>query len=354
MVNQYLKYGIRRVWKNKFYSAINIVGLAIGITACILIMLYVQYEFSYDKFHEKSDRIYRVNLFAILDGNSINPPFSSPPLAGVMQNDIPEVVEAVRVTNYNQPIIQYNNKVFNETKWCFADANFFKVFSASFIYGDPNEALVQPYSVVLTETTAKRYFGNENPLGQTISRKYNDDYTVTGVIKDFPENSHIKPDFLASMKSHEMGNNMNWVNNFLYTYVLLKEGSSNKDVDIKLEGVVKKYVGPYMKQHSGTSLEESIAKGNQFKYYTQPLTEIHLDNEVKAGSEPLGNSSYIIIFSIIAAFILLIACINYMNMSTARSVKRAKEVGIKKSLGSSRNKLVLQFLSESVFVTFIA
>ncbi len=140
----------------------------------------------------------------------------------------------------------------------------------------------------------------------------------------------------------------------LYTYVLVKEGASNKDVDKKLEGAVKKYVGPYMKQNRGVSLEELTAQGNQYKYYTQPLTEIHLDNEVKAGLEPLGNRSYLIIFSIIAVFILVIACINYMNMSTARSVNRAKEVGLKKSLGSNRKNLVLQFLSESVFVTLIA
>ena len=340
--------------RNKFYSAINIVGLAIGITACILIMLYVQSELSYDKFHERSDRIYRVNLCFGSNGDNHNSPRSSPPLRNVTQDEIPEVEEAVRVSNYWEPVMQYKNKVFNESKWCFADANFFKVFSTSFISGDPNEALVQPYTVVLTETTAKRYFGNENPLGQTLSRKFNNDYTVTGVIKDFPENSHIKPDFLASMKSQPVDNDMNWVNNILYTYFLLKEGSSNQDVDIKLEGVVKKYVGLYMKQNSGSSLEALAARGEQYKWYTQPLTEIHLDNEVNAGLEPLGNRSYMLIFSIIAVFILVIACINYMNMSTARSVNRAKEVGIKKSLGSNRNNLVLQFLSESVFVTLIA
>jgi putative ABC transport system permease protein len=329
--------------RNKFYSAINVVGLAIGITACILIMLYVQSELSYDKFHEKSGRIYRVNLVVVLNGNSHNSPNSSSPLRNVMQDEIPEIEEAVRVSDYWQPVMQYKDKVFNETKWCFADDNFFDVFSCSFIYGEPSTALAEPFTVVLTETTAKRYFGNENPLGQTLSRKYNYDWTVTGVIKDFPENSHIKPDFLASIKSRPYNNGMNWVNNILYTYVLVKEGASNQDVDIKLEGVVKKHVGSYMKQHKGVSLEESIAMGNQYKYYTQSLTEIHLDNEVIAGPESLGNSSYMIIFSIIAVFILVIACINYMNMSTARSVNRAKEVGLKKSLGSNRKNLVLQF-----------
>jgi putative ABC transport system permease protein len=354
MIKYYLKTIIRNLMRNKFYSAINIVGLAIGITACILIMLYVQFELSYDKFHEKADRIYRVNLLSVRDNNSYNLAKSSPPVRNVMQDEIPEIEEAVRVTNYEQMVMQYKNKVFNENKWCFVDDNFFKIFSASFIYGEPTEALVQPNTVVITETTAKRYFGKENPIGKTLSRKFNNDWTVTGVIKDFPENSHLKPDFLASIKSQPVDNNMNWINNILHTYVLVKDGAAKQDVDVKLEGVVNTHVGPYMKKNRGVSLEEFEVQGNQYKYYTQPLTEIHLDSGVYLGPEPSGNNNYLIIFSIIAVFILVIACINYMNMSTARSVNRAKEVGIKKSLGSNRKNLVLQFLSESVFVTLIA
>nr|WP_321353983.1 ABC transporter permease [uncultured Draconibacterium sp.] len=354
MIRYYVKTAFRNLLRHRFYSAINIVGLAIGITACILIMLYVQFELSYDKFHEKSDRIYRVNLYSVRDDNTNRWPGSSPPLRNTIQDEIPEVEEAVRISQYWEPVMQYKDKVFNETKWCFADDNFFKIFSTSFIYGDPNTALVEPYTVVLTESTAKRYFGNENPLGKTLTRKYNYDWTVTGVIKDFPENSHIKPDFLGSIKSRPYNNGANWLNNMLYTYVLLKEGASNSEVDSKLEDVVKKYVGPFMAQDRGESLEEFAAKGNQYMYYTQPLTDIHLNTEVIAGPELSVSTSYLIIFSLIAVFILVIACINYMNMSTAQSANRAKEVGLKKSMGSNRNKLVLQFLSESVFVTLIA
>ncbi|MCY1719262.1 ABC transporter permease [Prolixibacteraceae bacterium Z1-6] len=354
MIKYFVKTAFRNLLRHRFYSTINILGLAIGITACILIMLFVQFELSYDKFHEKSERIYRVNLFSVRDDNTNRWPGSSPPLRNTIQDEIPEVEEAVRVSQYWQPVMHYKDKVFNETKWCFADDNFFKIFSASFIYGDPNTALVEPYTVVLTESTAKRYFGNENPLGKTLSRKYNYDWTVTGVIQDFPENSHLKPDFLGSIKSRPSNNSLNWLNNILYTYVLLKEGAFNSEVDSKLEDVVKKHVGPFMTQERGESLEEFAAKGNQYKYYTQPLTDIHLNTEVIAGPELSVNTSYLIIFSLIAVFILIIACINYMNMSTARSANRAKEVGLKKSLGSNRNKLVLQFLSESVFVTLIA
>ncbi|MCG6189818.1 ABC transporter permease [Maribellus maritimus] len=354
MIKYYLKTTFRNLLRNRFYSAINIVGLSIGITACILIMLYVQFELSYDKFNEKADRIYRVNGLEVLNGDNYNLPHTSPPLAGVMKDEIPEVEEAVRLTHYWPMILEYKDKILNVSKTCFADPNFFKIFSTSFIYGDPSTALLDPYSVVLTETTAKRYFGNENPIGQTLSRKNYTGFTVTGVIEDFPENSDIKPDFIGSFKSRSYNNSMNWFQNSFYTYVLLKEGFSNRDVDEKLKSIVKKYVGPYVKEYKGVSLEELMAKGNRQEYYTQPLTEIHLDNTVKAGLEPLGNSNYLIIFSIIAVFILVIACINYMNMSTAQSVNRAREVGLKKSLGSNRKKLVLQFLSESVLITLAA
>jgi len=354
MFKNYLKTALRNLMRNKFYSMINIVGLAIGITACILIMLYVKSEVSYDKFHEKVDRIYRVNLYAVLSDDNINQPVTNPPLANAMQSEIPEVEEAVRITNFAQPVIRHNDDVFNETKWYFTDANFFKVFSASFINGNPGNALGQPNTVVLTETTAKRYFGKENPLGQSITWDKDRDYLITGVIQDFPENSHIKPDFLASIKGQDIDNNTEWINNMVYTYILIKEGFSKQDVDAKLEGLVTKYVGPAVKQYMGVSLEDAFAQGMQYRWYAQPLNEIHFDKEVSQGPEPLGNSSYMIIFSIIAVFILVIACINYMNMSTARSANRAKEVGIKKSLGSNRTYLVAQFLSESVIITLIA
>jgi len=353
MFSNYLKTALRNLTRNKFYSAINIVGLAIGITACILIMLYVQSELSYDTFHKKADRIYRVNLYGVLNDDEVNQPFTSPPLAKAMQNEIPEVEEAVRLTKL-QPVIRHNNDVFNEKRWYFADANFFKIFSASFIYGNPENALSQPNSVVLTESTANRYFGKNNPIGQFITWENDCDYQVTGVIKDYLENSHIKLDFLASIKGQDIDNNMQWIHNMVYTYILIKEGYTKQDVDAKLEGLVKKYVGPAIKQFMGVSFEDALAQGVKYRWYAQPLGEIHFDREVSQGPEPLGNKSYMLIFSIIAVFILVIACINYMNMSTARSANRAKEVGIKKSLGSNRNHLVFQFLSESILVTLIA
>jgi len=254
MIKNYLKIALANLMKNKFYSMINIVGLAIGITACILIMLYVQSELSYDTYHEKADRIYRVNLDAVINGDDMNSPVTCPPLAKAMQNEIPEVEEAARIT-YQPAVIRHNNDVFNENSWFFADPNFFKIFSTTFITGNPENALSQPNTVVLNETTAKRYFGEDNPIGQFITLENDRNYQVTGVIKDYPDNSHIKPDFLASIKGQDIDNNSNWISNFLFNYILVKEGYTKQDVDAKLEVLGEKYVGPAIKQAFGVTFE---------------------------------------------------------------------------------------------------
>ncbi|MDX1284501.1 MAG: ABC transporter permease, partial [Draconibacterium sp.] len=354
MFRNFIKTAIRNLLRNKFYSLINIVGLAIGITACILIMLYVESEVSYDKFHEKADRIYRVNLYAILKDDEINQSVTSAPLANAIQEEIPAVELSARISGFTQPVIRHNNEAFNERKWYFVDENFFRIFTTSFILGNPDEALSMPNTVVLSETTAKRFFGNENPVGKYLTWENDRDYTITGVIKDFPESSHFKPDFLASIKGQAIDKDMTWVNNQLFTYYLIAEGFTKDDVDAGLDKLVEKYVGPAVKQYMGVDFETLKSQGLKYKWYSQPLSDIHFNREVAQDLEPRGNRSYMIIFSIIAIFILVIACINYMNMSTARSANRAKEVGIKKSLGSNRNYLIRQFLAESVFVTIIA
>ncbi|MBN2774702.1 MAG: FtsX-like permease family protein, partial [Prolixibacteraceae bacterium] len=198
------------------------------------------------------------------------------------------------------------------------------------------------------------YFGKENPVGKYLTLENDRDYLVTGVIKDFPQNSHIKPNFLASIKEQEMIKNPRWANNFLFTYFLLKERYSAADVDAALVRLVEKYIGPEIKQAMGISFEEFKARGAQYQWYTQPIADIHFDTSLTSDLEPSGNRSYMIIFLVIAVFILVIACINFMNLSTARSANRTKEVGIRKSLGSGKKHLVIQFISESVFVTIIS
>mgnify|MGYP004702586573 CR=1 FL=1 len=354
MFKNYLKTALRDLMRNKFYSSINFVGLAIGITAFILIMLYVLSEFSYDKFHEKAERIYRVNLHAVLSDNEFNTPATSVLLAETMQEELREVEEAVRILDIAQPVINHNNILYNESKWYFTDANFFKVFTTTFVFGNQHEALKQPFSVVLTETTAQKYFGNENPVGKYLVWENERDYLITGVIKDFPENSHIKPRFLASIIAQEVIKNPRWTNNLLFTYFLIREGYSKTDIDASLTKLVEKYVGPEVKQSMGVSFDDLKAQGLKYQWYAQPISEIHFDTKLIMDLEPGGNRSYMIIFSIIAVFILIIACINFMNMSTARSSDRAKEVGIRKSLGSNKKYLIFQFLGESIFVTFVS
>jgi putative ABC transport system permease protein len=349
-----IKLAIRNLLRNKFYSLINILGLAIGIAACVLILLYVRFETSYDKFHENADRIYRVNLFAALSNDEFNTPTTSVPLAEAMEENIPEVEEAVRIIEADQPVIKHDNIIFNEKKWYFTDPDFFKVFSTEFIFGNPSQALTQPNSVVLTESSANKYFGAENPVGKYITKENDRDYLVTGVIRDFPLNSHIKPNFLASIVAQPVIKNPRWTNNMLYTYFLLQDGYSKADIDKELEKIVENFVGPEVRRSMGISFEDLKAQGAKYQLYAQPIADVHFDNKLMTDLEPSGNRSYMIIFSIIAVFILAIACINFMNMSTARSANRAKEVGIRKSLGSNKKYLVSQFISESVFVTLIS
>ena len=345
---------LRNLFRNKFYSMINIVGLAIGISSCILILLYVQSELNYDRYHEKSSRIYRVNIYAVLSDNEFDSPMTSPPMAKVLNDEFPEVESVVRLVNFKQPVIRHNDDVYSETKWFFTDPDFFDVFTAPFISGNPKEALIQPNSVVLTETTARRYFGNENPLGKYLTWDNDRDYLITGIIRDFPQNSHFKPDFLASLVGQPIDNDANWTNNQVYTYLTLKEGYSQQVIDDKFQSLVKKYVGPQLMQALGVSYDDLMASGTKYNYYLQPLRKIHFDNKSIFNVEPGGNKSYMVIFSIIAIFILAIACINFMNLATARSAKRAREVGIRKALGSNRKFLIYQFLAESVFIALIS
>jgi putative ABC transport system permease protein len=349
-----IKLAIRNLLRNKFYSLINIAGLAIGITACILILLYVKSEFSYDKFHKKADQIYRVNLNAVLSDNEFYTPTTSVPLAETMQAELPEVEEATRILDFDKPVIKHNNILHNETKWYYTDANFFNVFSATFIFGNEAGVLSQPNSLVLTETTSKKYFGNENPVGKYLTKENDADYLVTAVIKDFPQNSHIKPNFLASLSGQEIAKSLRWTNNMLYTYFLLREGYTATDINASLEQLVEKYIGPEVKQSMGISFDDFKAQGAKYQWYAQSIKDIHFDNKLMTDLEPSGNRSYMVIFSIIAAFILLIASINFMNLSTARSANRAKEVGIRKSMGSNKKLLISQFLGESILVTLIS
>lgn len=354
MFNNSLKIALRNFFKHKGFSFINIFGLAVGIACCLLIMLYVLDELSYDRYHEKAGRIYRVGLHAFLNNNPINAVVASSPLAQTLVNEYPEVEAATRARNFGFPVFRYQDKVFSEERVYWVDPSFSDVFTVRFIKGDPKTALVKPETIVLTRSMALKYFGNEDPMGKALRADNRRDYLVTGIVEDVPRNTHLHYDFLASLATYPDSRSPVWVSNNYYTYVLFRPASSPKAFEAKLVGLVKKYVGPQIQAAIGISLEKFFASGGQYSYFIQPLTDIHLRSHFDAEVEPNGDITYVYIFSIIALGILLVACFNFVNLSTARSANRAREVGVRKTLGSSRAQLVRRFLAEAFLMSFLA
>ena len=354
MLRNYFRIALRNIKKYKIFSFINITGLSIGIASCILIFLYVHKELSYDSFYKNSDRIYRVALHAVINNAVFNSAVTSAPLGEELCRDYPEVINYTRVRNFGYPVVRYEDKVFSEKKFFFADSTFFDVFSLPFIEGDPNTVLSRPNSVVITESTAQKYFGNKNPIGQILNTDNKRNYIVTGVVKDVPSNSHFHFDFLGSLSSYNDSRSQNWISNNYYTYILLRKGTDVKLVDKQLKDLVENHVGPQITRAIGASWDKMRSMGNRWEYFLQPLTSIHLNSHLEAEMEPNGDITYVYIFSAIALLILLIACINFMNLSTARSERRAKEVGIRKTLGSNKAQLIRQFFMESIIMSIIA
>jgi len=354
MISNYIKIAFRNLIRFKAYSAINITGLAIGMACCILILLYVYDEMSYDRFNKNSDRIYRIVVDGGLGENSFKAAVTAPPLRNALLQDYPEVEAVTRIRNFGFPVLRYEDKVFSEEKFYWVDSTFFDVFTLNFIKGDPKTALKQPLSVVLTQKMAKKYFGNENPMGKIFNMDNRRDYKVTGVVKEFPENSHFHFDFLGSMSSYDFVDQQGWLNNSFYTYLLLRKDFPAEQFEAKLPALVQKYVYPVIERFLNVPMAELKKRGAKYQYVLQPLTDIHLYSNYDVELEPNGDISYVYIFSLIALGILLIACINFTNLATARSTNRLKEIGVRKTLGSSRQQLIKQFLTESILMTFIA
>ena len=354
MFKNYFKIAFRNLWRNKGFSAINIFGLAIGLAVCLLITLFVADELSYDKYNVNADRIYRAFSDFKVNGSVFNDIESPAPMATTLMKEYPQVEEATRLHSNGKVLVKKDRTVLYEPSWFYGDANLFDIFTVQMIAGDKKTALVEPHSLVISEYIARKYFNSTDVIGKTLRLNNTDYYKITGVIKNMPAQSHLHFNLISSMSGYADSRNTNWINVNYLTYILLRKGATEHDLDGYLSEATKKYAEPLLKGFIHSSIADLESKGDHFKFVTIPLTKIHLYSPLTGELEPSGNIQYVYIFIIIAVFILLIACVNFMNLSTARSAGRSKEVGVRKVLGSSRGTLIYQFLTESVLTSFIA
>ena len=357
MFRNYLKIALRNLWKQKAFSAINIIGLAVGLCCFLLISMYVLDEVSFDKYNQKAERIYRINSDILFGGNALHLPVTSDVMGATLKKDYPQVEEYTRIyASSGSKLLKKGSEFINEPNVAHADSTFFNVFTLPAIHGDAKTALNEPNTVVLSEKAALKYFGTTDVVEKTI--EINDDkspiYKITAVIKNVPRNSHFSFDFIFSMKNvdYQWGQYMS--HNF-HTYLVLKAGADHKAFEKNFIQYIDKYIMPQAKQYMQiNSMAEFEKAGNKLEYSLMPLTKIHLHSDRPFELAPLGNIQYVYIFSAVALFILLIACINFMNLTTARSANRAKEVGIRKVLGTERKNLVTQFLTESTLIALLS
>lgn len=357
MYKNYIKTAFRNLLKQKFYALINILGLAVGIACCLLIVLYVVDELSYDKYHEKSDRIYRLYtdiVFGEMDGKIGVMPA---PMGPQLMKDYPEVESVVRFRSRGSYLIKTKDSEkenIKEVGFVFADREIFDVFTLNVLEGDPQTALSEPNTMVITKSRADLLFPEGDAMNQIVTLDNRYDYKIVGVIEDFPSNSHFRRDYFMSMEGLSESKEPVWVSHNFHTYVLLKEGTDPDAFEAKLGQMVETYVAPQISQFLNVDIENFKKTGNRINYYMEPLTDLHLRSDVIENLNVSGDIAYVWLFSAIAILILVIASINFMNLSTARSANRAREVGVRKVLGSVRSNLIAQFLVESLLITIIS
>ena len=354
MFKNYFKIAFRSLLKNKGFSAINIFGLAIGIATCLLITLYVLDELSYDKYNKQADRIYRVDNEIKFNGNYINLAQAPALMGSTMVREIPQVEQYTRLRWYGSFLVKKGTENIQEGMVGYADSSLFDVFTLPLIAGNAKTALKENHSLVITETIAKKYFNRTDVVGNTMLINDTGNYKITAVIKDIPKQSHFHFDFFVPMMESYGSHNDDWLSENWSTYILLKKNADVKKVTAQLNPLIDRHVAPQLQSAVKISLADFNKGGGYIRASLTPLTAIHLHSNKTAELDANGNAEYVYIFSAIALLILLIACVNFMNLSTARSSNRAKEVGVRKVLGSLKANLIQQFLTESFLISFIA
>ncbi|OEK05266.1 ABC transporter permease [Roseivirga misakiensis] len=354
MIKNYLKIAFRNLFRNKFYSLLNISGLAIGIACCLMITLFVSDELGYDSHYENSENTYRLTMAGALNGSAFDLAVVGPSVGKAMLDDYPEVINFARFRQNGSPFIRFGDNVFKEENFVWADHSALEIFGIELVLGDPETALKQPKSLVMSETAAAKYFGNADPLGQPIEFGSNKDYKVTGVYKDIPANTHFEFDVMGSMETLDEAKQPIWLSMNFQTYIVLSEGADIQKMASLFPAMLEKYIGPEVKRFMNMDWEQMENNGNNLAFGMQPVQSIHLHSDLQGELDANGDIKYVYIFSAIGFFILLIACINFMNLSTARSAHRAKEVGVRKVLGSVKGQLIYQFLAESILISFIS
>ncbi|HEV9035360.1 MAG TPA: ABC transporter permease, partial [Puia sp.] len=351
-MTNYLRSAWRHFSREKGITAITITGLALGLAACIFIALYVTDEFAYDRYNKNADRIFRIASDLHINGGTINDMSTAPAMAAALVRDFPAIENAVRIRDVRRDVeVHVGTRLFSQTGVVLADSTLFKIFTLPMIEGDPGTALDAPNSIVISATTAKKYFNSTDVVGRTLQLDQDTAVCkVTGVIRDMPAASHFHFQLIRSLRQTRQ----EWINFFATTYVLARPGIQTADIDRMLATEVERYVYRQVREQMHNSKADLKRNGDYFRYYSMPLTRIHLYSNLGHEWEPNGNIRYVILFIVIAVLILVVAGINFVNLSIARSLRRLRDIGVRKILGSDRRRLIVQFLTESILMTTIA